>query len=394
MLTAIIVIITLGILIFVHELGHFIVARRNGIRADEFGFGFPPRIFGIQKYFRKNKGFKKWRFIWGPRDGDDENEALDRKEIRENKYEKGTIYSLNWLPLGGFVKIKGENGENADEPDSFMAKNAWTRTKVLAAGVIMNFVLAWFLIALVMMIGIPEAKDSEQILSGAKVQIAGVVKDSPAEKMGIKIGDEIILEQDNFKIEKLKDISTYIESNKGEEIYFKVKRGRETLNLRGVPREEAPEGQGILGISYSQVVMEKYPFYEAAWKSLVTVFEVIWMMLSTLYLIIRNLFPGGESVGMDVAGPVGIVILIQQVTSLGLVYILQFIALLSINLGLINILPIPALDGGRILFIIIEKIKGSPVSRKIEQGIHMTFFVLLILLMMAVTYLDIWRIFK
>jgi len=392
MLTAIIFIITIGVLIFVHELGHFVTARRNGIRAEEFGFGFPPRIFGFQRYWDESGKIKKWRIIWGPKDGDGKNEAEDRKEIRENKYEKGTIYSLNWLPLGGFVRIKGEDGENKD-PDSFVSKGAWTRIKVLAAGVLMNFILAWFLIFIVMIIGIPEAKDSEMILEGAKIQISGVIENSTAEAMGIKIGDEILQDQTNFKIEKLEDIRGYINSKKGQEITLRIKRGKEVLELKGIPSVEIRENQGALGIVYAQVVMEKYPFYKAIWESLKTVFDLIWMMLSALYLILKNLITGAGGIGMDVAGPVGIVVLTGQVASLGLIYVLQFVALLSINLGLINILPIPALDGGRILFILIEKIKGSPVNQKVEQSFHFIFFALLILLMIFITYKDVLKFF-
>ena len=135
MLTAIIFILILGVLIFVHELGHFLTARRNGIRAEEFGFGFPPRIFGFAKY----KNTEKFKLVWGSNDIETDD----------------TVYSLNWIPLGGFVKIKGENGEETDAADSFSAKSAWVRIKVLAAGVMMNFLLAWLLIAIVFMTGAP-----------------------------------------------------------------------------------------------------------------------------------------------------------------------------------------------------------------------------------------------
>jgi len=393
MITGLIFIATLVVLIFVHELGHFIVARRNGIRAEEFGFGFPPRIFGFQKYSDKKGKLKKWRIIWGSRDGDSEEEAKDRAEKKANDYSAGTIYSLNWIPLGGFVKIKGENGDNADA-DSFASKGAWPRIKVLGAGVIMNFILAWFLIAIVLMIGAPESVNSDILSSNNKIQISGVSADSPAEMMGLKVGDEISLQQANFKIENLKDIKNYIDNNRGQEISLQIKRGKDILILRGTPRAEVSENQGALGISYSQIVMQKYSFFEALYKSFRTVIDLIWMMLVALYTLLKNLIIGEKSVGMEVAGPVGIVQLTGQVATLGLVYVLQFIALLSINLGLINILPIPALDGGRILFILIEKIKGSPVSQKVEQAFHTTFFILLLLLMAVITFSDVFKLFK
>lgn len=395
MLTAIIFIITLAVLIFVHELGHFVTARRNGIRADEFGFGFPPRIFGIQKYSDKKGALKKWRIIWGSRDGDSEEEAADRAEKKAKHYQASTIYSLNWIPLGGFVKIKGENGDNNDE-DSFASKGAWPRIKVLVAGVMMNFILAWFLIAIVMMMGAPEPpKDNpEEIVAGAKIQISSVIADSPAEVMGLKVGDEILLDQSSFKIKKIGDIKSYIDANRGQEIIIRINRGKEIIEVKGVLRSEASVTEGVLGISYAQIVMQKYPIHQAIWNALKTVFGLIWMMLVALYTIIVNLISGDKTVGMEVAGPVGIVQLTGQVATLGLVYVLQFVALLSINLGLINILPIPALDGGRILFILIEKIKGSPVSQKVEQAFHTTFFVLLLLLMAVITFSDVFKLFK
>ena len=392
--TILIFAIVLGVLIFVHELGHFVVARRNGIRAEEFGFGFPPRIFGIQRYLDKNGKHKKWRIIFGKRDGDNDNEAADRAEKKEKGYSAGTIYSINWLPLGGFVRIKGEDGEGKNESDSFVSKGAWVRIKVLAAGVIMNFILAWFLITVVMVLGIPEAINSEVISDGSKIQISQVIEDSPAEKMGLKVGDEILLEQGEFEISKMEDIRNYISDKKGQEVVLQVKRGKENLDLRGSPRVEAVENQGALGIGYAQIKIKKYPIHIAVWESLKSVFDLIWMMLSALYAIVRNLIVGDRNVGMEITGPVGIVALTGQVASLGLIYVLQFVAILSINLGLINILPIPALDGGRILFILIEKIKGSPVSQKIEQGFHLTFFALLILLMVVITYKDVLKLFK
>ena len=394
MMTILIFAIVLAVLIFVHELGHFVVARQNGIRAEEFGFGFPPRIFGIQRYLDKNGKHKKWRIIFGRRDGDNDNEAADRAEKKEKGYSAGTIYSINWLPLGGFVRIKGEDGEGKNESDSFVSKGAWVRIKVLAAGVIMNFVLAWFLIAIVMVIGIPEAVESEIISEGSKIQISEVVEDSPAEAMGLKVGDEILLSQSGFQIEKIEDIKNYIDQKKGQEVILSIKRGKDLLDLRGSPRIEHAEDQGALGIGYAQIEMKKYPIHIAIWESLRSVFDLIWMMLSALYIIIKNLIVGDKSVGMQITGPVGIVALTGQVASLGLIYVLQFVAILSINLGLINILPIPALDGGRILFILIEKIKGSPVSQKIEQGFHLTFFALLILLMVVITYKDVLKLFK
>jgi regulator of sigma E protease len=380
MLTIIVFILILGLLIFVHELGHFFTARRNGIKAEEFGFGFPPRILGLIK----DKESKKFKIIWGS------------KEAKSPE----TIYSINWIPLGGFVKIKGEKGESWDA-NSFLAKSAWVRIKVLAAGVLMNFALAWVLIALVFTIGAPEQIDSrEKDYPNAKVQIAYVVPDAPAEQMGLEVGDEILKDQmvktpdgRTFKLSDIQAVQDYINSNKGREINLQIKRGNQTLNLKGVPRESSPEGQGPLGISMVETAIIGYPWYEAIWKGLVAVFDLTWTMLAGFFALIKNAVLG-QRTEVDVAGPVGIAVLTKHVTALGLAYILQFAAILSINLGIINAFPFPALDGGRILFVVIEKIKGSPVSQKTEQFFHSLGFLLLILLMIYITFRDVLKFVK
>lgn len=429
MLTAVVFIIILGLLIFVHELGHFLVARKNGVTAYEFGFGFPPRIFGIQllkgekiekvseeekinveitdtkkedgteiieetvtdkiKEIDRIKPVKIWRIIWGKRNTDEEWEAVPGMN-------EGTIYSLNWIPLGGFVKIKGEDGSYEKEPDSFASRPAWTRIKILFAGVAMNFLLAWILMAFVFIIGAPEAiNGSDKKIKDAKIQISQIVPGSPADSMGIKAGDEIIRcgnpdEICSRNFSDIVEVQNFISSRKGEKIILKIKRGKDLLDLRGVPRTEYPADQGALGVSLVKTAVVQYPWYEAIVKGLTTTIDIIILIITTLFDVIKGLVVG-QKVAVDVSGPVGIAYLTKQVTQLGLVYILQFAALLSINLGIINGLPFPALDGGRILFIIIEKIKGSPVSRKVEQLFHTAGFILLIILMILVTAKDLIR---
>lgn len=395
MLAVLVFIIILGVLIFVHELGHFVLARRNGIKASEFGFGFPPRILGFQFLYKEGKR-KKWRIVWGTKDGDDENEKADLTEAHEKKFQGGTIYSLNWIPLGGFVKIKGENGENKNDEDSFSRKSAWIRTKVLVAGVLMNFILAWILISIVFMLGAPQAIDSQGANNlNSKIQISTISPNTPAESAGLKIGDEIIKEQKNpigevVKISNIEDFQKYVKNNAGQEIVLALKRGEQVLEIKIAPRKDAPEGQGLLGILLVETAITEYSWYQSIWEGLRTTLNLILAILVALFGIIKSLFMG-QGVGADVAGPVGIAVLTKQVTGLGLVYIFQFTALLSINLGIINILPIPALDGGRILFVLIEKIKGSPVSHKVEQAFHSVGFLLLILLLVLVTFKDVMR---
>ena len=426
MTTIIVFIIILGFLIFVHELGHFLVARRNGIKADEFGFGFPPRVVGIQFLQGEEKKkvsqvqsigiektdikigdeeiisetvtkkiheverkvpVKKWRIIWGNKDGDNENEKRDLKEAYEKDFSGGTVYSLNWLPIGGFVKIKGENGDEKDEGDSFASKSAWTRVKVLAAGVIMNFFFAWILFSIGFMLGTPQ-EVTDPKAPGAYILIDKIEDNSPASAMGIRVGDvidKVQIGRDGKKVQlnTTEDVQNFINSYAGTDLTVAVSRASEHLKLSGTPKISSEDGRGRLGIGLVQVAKISYNPFAALWKGLVELGAVLLMMLE----VIKMLIAGNRS-GMEVTGVVGIAVYTGQIIPLGMAYLMRFAAILSVNLGVINALPIPALDGGRILFIAIEKIKGSPVSQKVEQVFHTVGFALLMLLMVFITYRD------
>ena len=376
MFTVLIFIIILGLLVFVHELGHFLVARRNGVMAEEFGFGFPPRIFGLYK--TKNG---KRKLMWGSKDV----ESTD------------TIYSLNWIPLGGFVKIMGEDGEEKKDPKSFASKSPFTRTRILAAGVAMNFLLAAVLLSIGYFVGIPQAVDDAASgnLKNEKIQIIETIPGSPAEQMGIQVGDQIVgasVGSDRIvDFKTVEEVQNFINAKKGQEIKLDVKRGNETLALSGTPRTDFPASEGALGISLVKTAEVSYPWYEAIWRGAKTTVDLAGMIIVAFGNLLWKLITG-HSVGMDVSGPVGIAVLTGQVAKLGFIYILQFTALLSVNLAIINILPIPALDGGRILFILIEKIKGKAVSQKFEARAHNIGFALLITLMVVVTFRDVARL--
>lgn len=425
MLTIIVFIVILGILVFVHELGHFLVARRNGIKCEEFGFGFPPRAIGIQFFHGTEKEevreiesvdvkmldiktaegeiiketitekfhtttkevpVKKWRIIWG-RDRDSENEVNDLKIAREKNLEPGTIYSLNWFPIGGFVKIKGEDGGEKKEKDSFASKSAWTRIKVLIAGVSMNFILAWVLLSATFMLGTYQDVTGEHN-PAAKVLAEGIEKNSPAEKMGMHIGDILLSGGAGVEFHSVEDVQKYTNDNRGKDITLTVERGKSRLKLTGVPRSENVQGQGALGISnIGEVVMVRFSILGSLKKGFFEIGSIFMMM----FFVIKQLFSGNNA-GLEVTGIVGIASYTGQVIPLGFSFLLRFAAILSVNLGFINILPIPALDGGRILFILIEKIKGSPVKQKTEQIFHTTGFFILIGLMIVVTYFDLIRI--
>jgi regulator of sigma E protease len=367
MLTIIVFILILGVLVFVHELGHFLVARRNGIKAEEFGFGFPPRIFG----YYKNEKTGKWKFVKGG------------KEIKS----ENTLYSVNWFPIGGFVKIKGENGDEEKDEDSFASKSAWTRIKVLLAGVLMNFILAWVLLSCTFLLG------TYQDVTGlhdpnAKVLAEGIEDNSPAQMMGMHIGDVLISGGSGVQFHTVTDVQDYVNNNKGKEITLVVERGKKLLTLSGVPRVDNAQGQGALGLSnIGEVVTVRYSLLGSLWNGLVEIGNIFLLM----FFVIKELFSGNHA-GLTVTGVVGIASYTGQIIPLGFSFLLRFAAILSVNLGFINALPIPALDGGRILFILIEKIKGSPVNQRTEQIFHTVGFFVLITLMIVVTYFDLIRI--
>ena len=364
LLTIIVFILILGVLIFVHEGGHFITARRNGIKADEFGFGFPPRIFG----FYKNEKTGKYEFVPGS------------KEVESKK----TIYSVNWIPVGGFVKIKGEDGEGKDESESFASKSAWVRIKVLAAGVMMNFILAWFLVSVVFMLGAP-ADFAQSVDSGLPIKISQTSQASPAQQVGLKPGDEILKGQ---SFNSVRSFIAYVNANAGKNITLGIKRNGEVLNFSLTPRVNPPAGQGAIGIEFDNSPIS-YPWYKSIWFGLLATGVIIYQTFVGFGVLIHGLFAGNKAVLNDVAGPIGIAVMTKQAISIGFAYVLLFAALISANLGIINILPIPALDGGRILFVIIEKIKGRPVDQKLEQTFHSVGMIILLLLIVLISFHDV-----
>ena len=377
-------IVVLGILVFIHEAGHFVTARRNDITCHEFGFGFPPRLGGVYKDAKTGK----WKLVLG------------NKEYMGNK----TLYSLNWIPLGGFVRIKGEDGENKD-PDSFVSKSAWTRFKVLFGGVFMNFVLAWVLFSIIAMLGTTELAGTQskyaKIIDKSRVQINTVEekgkdnKKSPAAKMGLSMGDfieKVCISGSCYEIATVDDLVSITKENAGREIFIYGTTGNEEFVKKGVLRN-LNEGTP-LGVSIAQTVKVTYPPHIALWKGLERTGISTYMTFNAFGQIMSSLVSGnGMPAGLNVSGPVGIAQMTGKAFDMGFTTLLALMAMLSLNLGIINILPIPALDGGRILFLLIEKIKGSPVDAKLEGYIHGISFFILIALMLLVTAKDILRFF-
>ena len=359
MITFLIFIAVIGVLVLVHEWGHFVMARRAGMKVEEFGFGFPPRLFGIKK-------------------GE-------------------TIYSINAIPFGGFVKILGEDGDSRDNPRSFGAKSISARLKVVVAGVVMNFLFAVLLLILGNFFGLRIGLFDDELTSQArdkKIQIIQIVAGSPAEKAGLSVLDEIVgFEQNGILIETYttEEVQAFTSEHKGETVIMVVRDG-EISKKEIETRLNPPPGEGSMGIVMALTGVVSYPWYEAIWRGAYDGAIIAYNTAYTYGLLFKTLFADGKLIG-EVSGPVGIAGITGQAARVGFSYLMQFVALISINLAILNIMPFPALDGGRAIFIIAEKFRGKQIDKKIESAVNGFGFALLLALMIYVTVKDILKFF-
>ena len=363
--TLIVFIFILGILIFVHEFGHFLVAKKSGVEVEEFAFGFPPRLFCIKK-------------------GE-------------------TNYCINLIPLGGYVKMVGEEGQEMKNPRSFARKKIWNRALILSAGVVMNFLFAGILLSFGFgfgMLPLPimgTAKDFQQAKVETKVVIAQVVSGSPAALASLKEGDVIEAVGDAFRtspLTRVEDMPAFTKAHAGKEVQIVIEREgvRQTKTIT-LLREAQPE-QGYLGVEVQEVITRvQYPWWQAPVVGFYFAGKMVVATILLLYEALRNLIVSRQ-VPQDIAGPVGIFLIVGQAIPRGISYILQLTAIISVNLAVINVLPFPALDGGRLLFVAIEKIRGRKVAATVEAVIHNIGFILLMLLVALITFYDILRIRK
>lgn len=342
--TLVVFISVLGLLILVHEAGHFISAKRVGIRVEEFGFGLPPRVW--------------------------------RKKIGE------TIYSFNLLPIGGFVKLTGEDEVESDDPASFASKSSAQKGLVLASGVLLNFLLAVLIFSVIFTIGVP---------TPVRVTIEDIAPQSPAETVGLKKGDRV-LAIDEVLVSYGLTLVSYIKKHLGESIVLKILRGEETFELKVVPRSKFPKDQGPLGVVIRTHFEKKsYPVWQAPFVGTGEALGLTWMMLrglSTMFwdLVLRGIVP------KDVAGPVGVAQLTGEAMSFGKLAVFQLLGFLSLNLALINALPFPALDGGRLLFVGFEAVTGKRAHPKFQKWVHTVGLAFLLILIVLVTIQDVSRI--
>ena len=356
--------VILLVLVLVHEFGHFIVAKKSGIRVDEFGFGFPPKLFSIKK-------------------GE-------------------TEYSFNAIPFGGFVKIFGEtpDEESLSGPDSkrsFVNKPKLIQAAVLVAGVFFNLLLAWFLLSVGFLAGMPtslEGAPEGAVVKDPALTVTGILPGSPAEYAGLKPGDKIISLGDDetlIEVETPESVQAFVSTRPGQEITIVFKRAKTENSLIVIPESGIIEGTPAIGISMDIVGTLKLPVHKALLEGLKTTVSLTGATAAGLALFIKDAFIGRADLGA-LTGPVGIVGIVGDAYKFGFIYLLSFTAFISINLAIINLIPFPALDGGRLLFLAIEKIKGSAIRPQIANALNAIGFFLLILLMLIVTYNDIVRL--
>lgn len=343
-LTLIIAFLSLIALMVIHEFGHFIIAKKFGVRVDEFGIGYPPRIFG--------------------------------KKIGE------TIYSINLIPLGAFVRIYGEEG-GADDYRSFTGLKIWKRVLIVLGGVVAFWMASIVLFSIVFAVGanIPVTDDAAGLGSVA-VKVFMVAQNSPADLAGLKAGDTIL------NINKISDFQKITNDNKGKEIALTIERQGKTFDVSLTPRVLSPQNEGPVGVALERLatIAQKYPWYLAPVKGATYCFEITVNALKGLYEVFANLFSGkGLPQGAEFAGPLGITVFLASAVNGGIGFFLYFIGVISVFVAIFNLFPIPALDGGKLIFLLIEKIQKKPVPVKVEQSITVAFFIILITLSIFIT---------
>jgi regulator of sigma E protease len=358
--------IILLVLVLVHEFGHFIVAKFFKMRVDEFAFGFPPRLFSFKK-------------------GE-------------------TEYSFNALPLGGYVKIFGENGEEevskSDLPRAFNRQKKYKQILVLVAGVTMNILLAFVLLTATYMLGTTTAENdivSADKLTNKKVVVSSVLPGAPAALAGFTQLDQLISLQAGdtvLAVQNSSDLPDFVAAHQNEPISITILRGGETKVLVTEPASGFAPDKKIIGLSSGLIGTAKLPFWESLRIGAIATYEYTKLTFIGFFDLFSKLVRGnGSEAAASLTGPVGIVGLVGEAQASGITALLGFTALISINLAVLNILPLPALDGGRIVFVLIEAIMRRPLSFKFQNAVNGVSFLLLLALMILITYKDIIKLF-
>jgi len=365
-MTIILFLVVLAVLIFVHELGHFLIAKKSGIRVDEFAVGFPPKIFSWTK-------------------GE-------------------TKYVLNLIPFGGYVKIFGENPDDesmtgTDSARSFVNANKWKQAGVLLSGIFFNILFAWVLISISFMFGstVPVGDGANngyaKYVKNSQVILTSVMSDSPAEKAGLLQGDRLLtvanVTGNDLTTGKVREL---IENSTTSQILITYERAGQIKSATATPEFNETEKRKVVGIYMENVGVVRLNPALALWeggKLTVTTFKEVVVGLATfIWQSVR-----GQGDFKQVSGPVGIVGMVGDAAHFGFAYFISFVAFISLNLAVINLIPFPALDGGRVLFVIIEAIIRKPIKPKIANTVNAVGFFILIALMLVITYRDIMKFF-
>ncbi len=360
-MTIVLFILVLVVLIVVHELGHFFAAKWAGMRVEEFGIGYPPRAV---TFARKN----------------------------------GTEYTLNWLPFGGFVKIFGEDGDGA-ATDSFTAKSHVVQALVLLAGIFMNLVFAWLLLSIALGVGMPRALSADELAlaPNASLMVSRVVEGSPAAAAGLVAGDQVrsVASSDaRYEGADADAFTSFIAAEGSEELTLVVVRAGEEVTLSATPVTgvipDAPErvalGVGVATVGTVPVSLLDAPIQGAL---------LTWSLIQDVAIGLVGFFASVFTLSADlsqVSGPVGIAGAVGDASANGIVPLLALTAVISINLALINVLPIPALDGGRFLFVVIEALTRRKIPESVGGAVNAVGFGFLILLMLVITASDIFKL--
>ena len=363
-MSILIFIVVLVVLIVAHEFGHFIIAKASGIRVDEFGLGFPPRL-------------------WGKKMGE-------------------TEYTINAIPFGGFVKIFGEDPDQVsvtgpDVARSFVHKPKHIQAAVIVAGVVFNILLAWGLISLGFLIGLPTPVDSAPAgatIHAPAVVITDVEPSSPAEHAGVKPGDKILAmesSKDRVSADTVPAVQAFIANHGNQSITFSYSRGGAQGVYTIVPTTGIVEGRPVVGVALDRIGTLKLGLPQALWEGGKLTLSLTQATAGAMGAFLKETVMGKADLS-KVTGLVGLVKTTGTAVSFGFGYLLSFMALISINLAIINLIPFPPLDGGRLLFIIIEAIKSSPIKPRIANLMNTVGFVLLLLLMVVVTWHDVMNL--
>lgn len=348
-------------LVVLHELGHAIAARRKGVEVEEFGIGFPPKAWG-------------------------------------KKLKNGTLFTLNWLPLGGFVRLKGEH-DSAKGKGTYGGASLWVKTQILLAGVVVNWLTAALIFTILALTGLPQllpnqfTVESDTRYSQRDVMVGSVSQDSPASKAGLKTGDEL-LRLDGEEITSGEHLTQLTQAHAGQTVEIVYERDGTEQQAAVSLNPERVEGVGYAGIGPAEQILRQST-WSAPIVGLGVTAQFTWLTLEGLATTVAHLFRADfAQAGQNVAGPVGIFSILQQSSEIGFTPVLFLIGIISLTLAVMNVLPIPALDGGRLFVTLLFRVLRKPLTKEREEAIQTAGFLALMALIVLITVVDVGRVLR